>query len=118
MFRNGIYKIYYRDPLDQNGPYEDALAVMRDGKIIGADRHGGVFNGEPRCALGLLETLHVELTVPPGGELVTGWVAGAAGASLAIRGRLDPVRDHQSAVVDIGGEAVEVVVSYLGPLPD
>jgi hypothetical protein len=118
MFRNGIYKIFYRDPADEDGSFEDALAVVRNGKVIGADRYGGVFTGEPRCALGLLETLKLQLNMPPGGELVTGYVAGPSGVSLDIIGRLDPMRDNQTAVVEIGGEPVELVVSYLGPLPE
>ena len=44
MFRNGVYKVCYRSPLDEPGFHDHALAVMRDGKIIGSDRMGGVFN--------------------------------------------------------------------------
>ena len=118
MFRNGIYKVCYRSPMDDDGFAEDALAIFRGGKIIGSDRHGGVFVGGPgrRSADG--EDVSVELTVPPGGELVTGMIAGPAGATLTINGCFDPCKLGQFAVVDVGGAPVEIQLSYLGPLPE
>lgn len=118
MFRNGIYKVSYRSALDPGSFPQDALALMRNGKIIGADRHGGVFTGEPRCGPGDLETLKLDFGVPPGGELVTGYVAGSNGATIDILGRFDPRLDQQTSMIDIGGAPVEVSVAYLGPLPE
>ncbi|MEQ1671527.1 MAG: hypothetical protein ABL893_11765 [Hyphomicrobium sp.] len=117
MFRNGIYKVSYRSKDDPSSFPQDALALMRNGKIIGADRHGGVFTGEPVCGGGPLESLKLNFTLPPGGELVTGYVAGAGGACLDLNGRFDPALDRQTATVEICGAPVEVVVTYLGPLP-
>lgn len=117
MFRNGIYRVDYRNPNDESGPRDDALVVFRDGKIIGADRHGGVYAGSQQGAGAQLETIGLHLTVPPGGELVTGFVAGAEGATFNILSRLDPTLDRQTATIDLAGCAVELSVSYLGPLP-
>lgn len=121
MFRNGIYRIDYRNPLDHEAPGDDALVVMRDGRMIGSDRYGGVFSGAARRSplppLGPKETIGVQMTVPPGGSLVTGHKAGPTGATIDILGRLDPALDHQTATIDVAGHPVELRVSYLGPLP-
>lgn len=118
MFRNGVYKVCYRSPLDEPGFHDHALAVMRDGKIIGSDRMGGVFTGEERCAPRAGDSVSVKFTVPPGGELITGFVAGPKGANVKIKTPLDPEKLAQFAVIDVAGEPVEVEVIYLGPLPE
>ncbi len=118
MFRNGIYKVCYRNPMDGDGHSEEGLAILRDGKIIGSDRHGGVFVGEPGRYSANDEDVSVELTVPPGGELVTGLVAGPAGATFKIRSRFNSAKLQQFVVADVGGAPVEIQLSYLGPLPD
>jgi hypothetical protein len=118
MFRNGIYKVCYRSPHDDDDFSEHALAVLRDGQIIGSDRLGGVFTGAPRCGSAADDCISVDLTVPPGGELVNGFVAGPAGATIQIKTRLDPEKIAQVAVIDVAGEPVEIQLIYLGPLPE
>ena len=116
MFRNGIYRIDYRSA-DDTGTPDDALFVVRDGSIIGADRHGGVYSGSQRHTSGALDSVRIQLTVPPGGALVTGRVAGLDGAHIDLTSKLDATRDFQIATIDVGGSPVEISVSYLGPLP-
>ena len=116
MFRNGIYKVGYRSPLHDEGSGENGFAIMRDGFIIGSDRLGAVFTGGP--GLGGCECVTVKLTVPPGGELITGFRAGPAGATLKVLTQLDPEKLSQTAIVEVAGEPVEIQVSYLGPVPE
>jgi hypothetical protein len=118
MFRNGIYKVFYRSPSDQEGFSEHCLAVLRDGHIIGADRLGGVFTGSPAINPSSGDNIHVDLSVPPGGELVTGLVAGPAGSLIKIKTRLDPEKIAQFATIDIAGEPVEIELIYMGPVPE
>lgn len=117
MFRNGIYRIDYRDTHDGSGPSDDALFVVRDGSIIGADRHGGVYSASQRQTVEALEGVRVQMTVPPGGALVTGKVAGGDGEHIDIATRLDATQNFQTATIDVAGRPVEISVSYLGPLP-
>jgi hypothetical protein len=91
---------------------------MRDGKIIGSDRLGGVFVGEAGWSAASADCVTIELTVPPGGELVTGLTAGSSGACVKIKTRLDPEKIAQFATVDVAGEPVELELIYLGPLPE
>jgi hypothetical protein len=56
--------------------------------------------------------------VPPGGELVTGLVAGPSGAKIKIKTRLDPEKIAQFATIDIAGEPVEIELIFMGPIPE
>lgn len=118
MFRNGIYKVFYRSPLDNFGFSDHALAVLRDGQIMGSDRLGAVFTGGPGIVAAGGHAVTIELAVPPGGELISGFKAGPTGASLTINTDFDPIQDTQVKMVDIGGGPVEVQLVYLGPLPE
>ena len=60
MFRNGIYKISYGLLSDGTEATEHAIAVLRGGRLIGSDRHGAVFNGEPLCSAGPLENIRIQ----------------------------------------------------------
>ena len=117
MFRNGIYRIDYRSPHNDLIPSDDALFVVRDGSIIGADRHGGVYAGSQFGTKGALDGVRVQMTAPPGGELVTGAIAGPEGAVLDIVSKLDPARSFQTAMIEVAGNPVEISVAYLGPFP-
>jgi hypothetical protein len=117
MFRNGIYKVCYRSLQHDEGTGEHAYAIVRDGHIIGSDRLGAVFGGNGHMGSSGAG-VDIELTVPPGGELITGLVAGPLGASLKIQSKLDPEKLSQFAIVDVAGSPVEIMVSYLGPLPE
>jgi hypothetical protein len=121
MFRNGIYKVCYRSLLHDEGTGEHSYASVRDGHIIGSDRLGAVFAGtglSGGAGDGRDDVFDIELTIPPGGELITGLVAGPCGATLKLQSRLDPGKLSQFAVVDVAGSQVEIMVSYLGPLPE
>jgi len=116
MFRNGIYRIDYRNPNDDVAA-DDALFVVRDGSIIGADRHGGVYSGSQFRTTGALDGVRVQMTAPPGGEFVTGAIAGPDGAVVDIMSKLDPACNFQTATINVEGDPVEISVAYLGPLP-
>ena len=118
MFRDGMYRVAYFSVEQPEREEDAALAVVRDGKIMGSDPQGGVYistgvlgipNGAAQVAL--------TAQIPPGGTLVTGFEAGADGASLAVSGLLDVNATAQRTTVTIGGQAVDIEVTYLGPLP-
>jgi hypothetical protein len=117
MFRNGIYKVFYRSARDDDDFTEHALAVLRDGQIIGADKLGGVFTGSSGASAACRDGIDVNFNVPPGGELVTGFVAGPAGAAIKIKTKLDPEKIAQFATIEIAGEPVEIELIYMGPIP-
>ncbi len=117
-FDEGIYSLGYAGrggTADESG---DALAVLRGGRIMGSDRHGGVFEGSYRydAATGT-NHFHVRMRVPPDGELVTGYEGGADGAVVDVVAVLHRAAPVASATIDIAGQPVDLKLTYLGPLP-
>jgi hypothetical protein len=118
MLREGIYGLRYSAAAE--GPWQGggALAVLRDGRILGSDPWGGVFAGSCEFdAAACTNKLSLRFTVPPQGELITGFCAGPDGAVLDIIGACPPNASEASMVVDVAGAPVSVHFTYLGPLP-
>ncbi len=118
MFDEGLYALRYTHANDARLETGSALAVLRSGKVFGSDRWGGVFSGSYDFD-GATETntMHVRLTVPPDGELITGLQAGPQGTTIDIVGTFDRAAPLSSATIDVAGHPVDVELSYLGPLP-
>ena len=118
MLEDGIYRLDYRaqDAREEDGG--QALAVLRDGKILGSDPWGGLFTGlydyDPRDCR---NKVRLRFDVPPEGVLVTGFCAGPKGATLDIVGTFEPTAPKMVTVVELSGTPVEVQLTYLGPLP-
>ena len=94
------------------------LAVLRNGKIRGSGRWGGIFDGSyVYDPVKRANTVHVRLQVPPRGELVTGFAAGPKGAMVDIVGSFDRAAPVAQTVVSIDGQPVAVKLAYLGALP-
>jgi hypothetical protein len=95
----------------------DGLAVLRGGRILGSDRHGGVFRGRYHYDATRGEAVvEVRLAIPPNGVLLTGLEAGPEGSFLDVAGRFPPPRPVSSAVIDLGGAPVAVELRFVGPL--
>ena len=62
--------------------------------------------------------VHLRLSVPPDGTLVTGFAAGPEGASLDIVGAFERAAPVSSIVVEAAGQPIGVQLTYLGPLPN
>lgn len=115
---DGIYALTYSANEDDQPCHASGLAVLRNGKILGSDRLGGVFSGsyaydEKRRT----NTVHVRMTVPDGGVLVTGFAAGAEGAIIDIAGSFDHAAPTAMSTVTVEGAPVDVRLTYLGALP-
>ena len=118
MLENGIYGVNYRAAQAREEEYGSALAVLRDGKILGSDPWGGLFTGlYAYDAQDELNKVHLRFDVPPEGILVTGFCAGPAGATLDIVGAFEKSAPKMATVVEVRGAPVEVQLTYLGPLP-
>jgi hypothetical protein len=81
---NGIYAMYYTGSAGSG----HALVVMKDGVITGADAVGGILDGTYQAIDGGYLDVEVSLTVPAGGWLVTGAVAGEDSLIQEIKTRL------------------------------
>ena len=119
MLDEGLYGLVYRG---EDGGLPDggnALAVLRNGKIFGSDRDGGVFTGSYEFdPVNELNKVHVRMQIPPDGRLVTGYAAGPEGATLDIAGAFERAAPVASISVEAAGRPIEVQLTYLGPLPN
>lgn len=119
MLDEGIYGFTYKGEHMGVLDGDSALAVLRNGKILGSDRAGGVFAGSYEYdGVNELNKVHVRMQVPPEGELVTGYAAGPDGAILDIAGNFQRAEPFSKAVIEVAGRPVEITLSYLGPLPN
>ncbi len=121
MLDDGVYglslALRQADGQGDAGVFSEALAVLRQGHILGSDPYGGVFRGECRYDAARGESIvEVRLTVPPNGVLLTGLEAGPDGAVLNVSGRFPPPKPVSSTVIDLGGVPIVVELRFVGPL--
>jgi hypothetical protein len=118
MLRDGIYGLDYSAVADGAAEAGSALAVLRDGKILGSDPWGGVFTGSCEFDPGQrLNKVSLRFEVPPEGTLITGFSAGPSGATLEIVGAIARPAPKATAVVEVAGVPLSVQLTYIGPLP-
>lgn len=118
LLDDGLYSLSYGQSVACGGDGGDALAVLRSGRIVGSDRWGGKFEGTCRFDTARKTNhVHVRLHVPPEGELVTGFCAGATGASVEVTAELARNGPLAATAVDVAGQRVDLTLAYLGPLP-
>ncbi len=119
MLEDGLYGLTFTAIRDGGADAGNALAVLRNGRILGSDPWGGVFVGS--CEFDShagLSKVRVQFDVPPEGTLITGFSAGPAGAVLDIVGGVEGASPLAETVVEIAGTPVNVELTYLGPLPN
>lgn len=117
---DGVYRLSFAN-CDAKGDdasfRSDGLAVLRDGLLLGSDRHGGVFRGH--CQFDKVRgeaVVSVRLALPPNGVLLTGLEAGPDGAVLEISGSFAPPKPVSTTVIEIGGRRLAVELRFVGPL--
>lgn len=123
MIDEGLYNVEYRATTSHgakdDGGAGSALAVLRNGKILGSDRGGAVFMGSYEFdPVAETNAIHLRLHVPPQGELVTGFAAGPEGAIIEVAGQFERAAPVSRTVADVAGQPLEVTMTYLGALPN
>jgi len=119
MLDEGLYGLSYAGEHQGEVDHGQGLAVLRNGKILGSDRWGGVFTGSYEYdPVSQANNVHVRLEMPPDAMLVTGFSSGPEGATLDILGAFERAAPVSSAVVEIAGVPVAIELTYLGPLPN
>jgi hypothetical protein len=122
MLTDGIYGLTIELSRKRRGklaPTVEALAVLRDGTILGSDPWGGQFTGTYAVDLESgQDTITIKVEVPPDGELVTGFRAGPNGASFDLVAAFDQAAHSHRTTIEIGGKRVVVSVAFIGSLPN
>lgn len=116
MLENGLYDLRFQPVAETHGDSGNALAIVRNGKILGSDPWGGVFAGSCEFdAQARTTNVRVCFDIPPEGQLITGFSAGPEGATLDIVGAFKQATPE--TVVNVAGAEVKLHLTYLGPLP-
>ncbi len=119
MLDEGLYSLDYRGLRRRKQDGDSALAALRNGKILGSDRFGGVFAGSYEFdQVSQRNNVHVRMQVPPDGELVNGFAAGPSGALLEIVASFERAAPAAKARIEVEGRPIEIQLTYLGPLPN
>jgi len=117
VLTDGVYGLVFVSCAAAEAHRSDGIAVLREGRLLGSDRNGGVFRGRCLYDAGRGEAVvEVRLAVPPHGVLLTGQEAGPDGATIDVALRFPPPKPVSQAVVDIAGAPVEVELKFMGPL--
>lgn len=118
VWRDGLYSVTFFVEGGSEENSSDALAVLRDGAILGSDKFGGVFEGRlvgKSSGNGVGFSLRVR--IPAGGVLVTGRRIGAQEAILDVVGELAHTEEVLEGFCEIEGERLVVIFRYIGLLP-
>ena len=117
-WRDGLFAIeFYKEGVFL-GRQREALAVLRDGVVLGSDHDGGIVEGRMvSSACGGVHCALLLYTLPPGVPLVTGAGVGVREAIVDVAGIFR--RDGTDLVGEcrIGSDMVEVRFRYVGELP-
>jgi transcriptional regulator with XRE-family HTH domain len=114
----GLYSISYKASGNPAGSAGSALALVGDGRLIGADAWGGKFEGTYRFDTERRTYhLHIWLRVPPENETVTGSFSAGAGTLVQVEADFDPPDPLASTVATLDGRPVDLSLAYLGPPP-
>lgn len=118
VVHEGVYGLSFTATASaEMGDRVEGLAVLRGGRVLGSDPHGGVFTGHYHYdAVRDEAVIAVRLAIPPNGVLLTGLEAGPEGLLVDISGRFAPGKPVSSAVVDVAGAPVAVELRFVGPL--
>jgi hypothetical protein len=124
LFHEGIYALTFKGYPGANGsPASDtdsgeALAILRNGTVLGSDRFGGLFTGTYAFDPGTGQNMfRVSIDVPPQGELITGFTAGYKGATFDIVAAFDTSLSKAATTIHVAGQPVDVKFTFLGVLP-
>ena len=118
MLSDGVYRVAYFDEEQPSAALEPMVLILRRGTVMASDPLGGVYFGELEVATDGTRMLRGSADIPPDGELVSGYVAGAEGATVSLSVELGPNILIGRHTVTVGDSTVEVEISYLGPLPE
>lgn len=121
MVREGIYQTLMSgvETSATVNPYiARGVWVLRRGTFIGVGHLGGIYEGtywsEPG---GKSMTFDGCVRFEPGTRLVTGTIVGPDGLTMPFRGKMPTPRPDSAFTVTFEGNAVQVEMKFVSPLP-
>lgn len=118
FFDEGLYRFQYCSTAHGEMGSGRALCALRHGKIFGCDAWGGEIRGSYTFNPAVGSTkVDVVLKVPEGSMLITGRKVGDDGGSFEISALFERAEPEAKTTVKVAGIPVEVILTFLGPLP-
>ena len=111
---DGIYQVVYAGTaMEARGVF-----VLRQGAFTGVGQTGALYKGKygPDPARGLFQ-FEGNVDFPPDTILVTGSRAGPNGLSMPFKGESAAPKPDARFSISFGGRAVDLMMSYVGPIP-
>lgn len=116
LLTDGVYNLLFRLKAD-TGPATSGLAIIRDNRIFGSDPEGSVFEGHLAPDEQGTPRIRGVLSLPPGGELITGLAAGPEGMDVELTAHPQAQDGTLRFIAVVAGESIDVDITYVGPLP-
>jgi hypothetical protein len=113
MLGNGLYELFYRYEAVPGSGYESFLIALRDGRLLGSDRWGGVIVGS--FDFDVAARRHFK--IPPGGMLVSDAAPRDDGDIVEIEAALLGSGRDASGVVLVSGQPVRIELLFIGSVP-
>lgn len=112
---NGLFEVIRARPRQPAAPASRFILVCRGGRLFGADAEGRVCMGRllPQHAHHMrLSAIHGTYEIPLRRVRTRN-----PSVRIPITGNVDPFARTQNATVSVGGKAIDIEITYLGPLP-
>lgn len=119
MFVDGIYEIAFARRRRSIRAGDRVILVCRAGTLFGADPRGRIYRGmlHPSAKRAMRKSfLSAFYESPPRSRPPTR-VTATPGNAVHVSGEIDSSARSQSATVLVGHKAVDIEITYVGPLP-
>jgi hypothetical protein len=118
MLADGIYGLTIERcrGRSQHKAVAEAIAVLRNGAILGSGPDGGTFTGVYSVDESGQDRIKIHIDLPPGSELLNGYKSGPQGASIDIETAFERAAAEHRARFTIGGKPLKITAAYLGTL--
>jgi hypothetical protein len=120
MFVDGIYEIAFARRSRSIRAGDGAVLICRDGTLFGADPRGRIYRGtlHPIAKRAIRKSfLSAFYESPPRSRRTTRNAAAMTRNAVRVSGEIDPSARSQSITIFVGRKAVDIEITYVGPLP-
>lgn len=118
MCADGLYEIALSHSQRSLGPPGRALLICRAGRLFGSDQRGRLYRGRLRMYANRAvrkDFINAVYETPPRVKPVPGTTTEMLNV-VSISGEIDALALNQNTTVLVGRRAIDIEITYLGPL--
>ncbi|HEY8127516.1 MAG TPA: hypothetical protein VIF39_02200, partial [Hyphomicrobium sp.] len=119
MFVDGIYEIAFARRNQSVRADNRAILVCRSGTLFGADPRGRIYRGmlHPSAKRAMRKSFLSAFYESPPRSRPPPRTAAPRGNAVPVSGEIDSSARSQSTTIFVGRKAVDIEITYIGPLP-